>query len=36
MIIENNKKQKKFIGVVSFISVCLIIFTVNALAWEPG
>lgn len=36
MIIENNKKQKKFIGVVSFISVCLIIFTVNVLAWEPG
>lgn len=32
MIIENNKKQKKFIGVVNFISVCLIIFTINVFA----
>lgn len=36
MIIENNKKQKKIVCVVNFISVCLIIFVTNVLAWDQG
>ena len=36
MIIVNNQKKRKFVSFISLISVCLILFTINVFAWEPG